>query len=199
MSDYDTDIEVDEGFRPNDYSDKEDDNDSEEKETERKNPNNDKHHDGLSQREYDKLKQRTEYKLSDCCQRYYTNIGYVHQNKFNLSIQDMTICIHCYISYSIKRFTECKDLSKNETECLRYYIDNFTDKHDAESCQRVSNYGKCLLCEAKLGIKPSIYKDDETKIEISKPIDNVKINDIDYVSDVDAYDSDYEEDFILEL
>ena len=205
MSDFDTDIEYDD-LRLNDYSDREEDND------EKKEDNNEEkvfkayvrklikvnYHDGLSQREYDRLKNdKKEYKLSDCCQKYFNNEGYIHQNKFDLSIQDMTICIHCYISYSIKRFAECKDLTKNETDCLRYYIDNFAEKHNVEACQRIANYGKCLLCEAKIGIKPPIYKDEV--IDESKKLENVKTDDINYISDNEMYDSEYEDDFVLSL
>ena len=119
--------------------------------------------DGLSDTEYFISNVVNQYLTkAECCQYFFKPDAYAHQTLFKLSIQGMNTCIHCYISYNLHKFTDCKKLSKIEDDCLWYYIDNFTDEHDLKTCTRKNNYGKCLLCESKVGIKPKQINNDNT-------------------------------------
>ena len=95
---------------------------------------------------------------AECCHNYFKGNMYTHQTQYKLSIPGINMCIHCYISFNLHKFAECINLSKTEEDCLRYYIDNFTDDHNSEICNRLKIHGKCLLCESKIGIKPKICK-----------------------------------------
>jgi len=129
--------------------------------------------------------------LCESCNKYYGDSGYVHKLNFNLDITGVTICIHCYISLSGNKFVECTDLSKDEEACLRFYIEKFTDSHKSEGCQRLKSYGKCILCEAKIGLKPPIFK--ENIVPQDKP------NQLELDKDVILVNKDDQSDYVLIL
>ena len=130
--------------------------------------------------------------LCESCNKYYGESGYAHKLNFNLDIAGVTICIHCYISLSGNKFVECTDLTQNEEACLRFYIETFTDSHKSEGCQRIKSYGKCLLCEAKIGLKPPMFKENIV------PQDN-KLNQIELDKDVILVNKDEPSDYVLIL
>jgi hypothetical protein len=109
---------------------------------------------------------RNEYKKSDCanqnltqvecCQNYFKKDALAHKTEYNLEIQGIETCIHCYISFNSQKFADCKDLTPDEAECLKYYIENFTKTHNPTKCSRSKYNSKCFLCEALLGRKPKI-------------------------------------------
>jgi hypothetical protein len=83
--------------------------------------------------------------------------AYDHQKKYNLKIDGMKSCIHCYFSYISYKFAndyKGEKLSKAEEECLLFYLTNFVNDHNTTKCTRTQYGGKCLLCDAKLGIYP---------------------------------------------
>jgi hypothetical protein len=113
--------------------------------------------DGLSYDNYCKSNvSKRNLKRAECCQKYYTNDGYIHQTEYNLKVEGIQTCIHCYIGYDVQRYADCVDLTNSEEECLKYYISNFTKEHRTIDCNNKTMYGRCLLCEALNGIFPKI-------------------------------------------
>jgi hypothetical protein len=142
--------------------------------------------DGLVEKDYNNIDIQTKLKYTrcECCQNYFKSEGYSQQIVYNLEIQEMIVCIHCFFSFNIIRFTECKDLTKKEDECLRYYIGNFTKSHKSDRCCRITSYGRCLLCEAQNGTLPPIFKKNIVEVEQPDPTNNVgevRMNDIIWV------------------
>lgn len=104
---------------------------------------------------------------SDCCFKFFTKEGYMHQTKYGLKIQGMDTCIHCYVSFNSHKFIECLDMTQQDEECLRYYINTFTEEHQTMKCTRTSYGGQCVLCNAIRGIYPIlIRKDKENEINL---------------------------------
>jgi len=148
--------------------------------------NNGEYSDGLVEKDYNNIDVQTKLKYTrcECCQNYFKSEGYRHQMVYGLEIQEMIVCIHCFFSFNIIQFTECKNLTKKEDECLRYYIDNFTKSHKSDRCCRITSYGRCLLCEAHNGTFPPIFKKNIIEVEQPDPTHNVgdfRMNDVVYV------------------
>ncbi len=134
--------------------------------------------DGLPSQKYEKSDVKNDKLVrAECCYNYYKSDAYTHQTKYNLEITGMIVCIHCYFSFNIHKFPECTDLSKNEEECLKFYIDNFTKDHDTVTCQRIKTYNKCILCESKVGIVPKIIDKNEENIYEKLPCDTYNLYD----------------------
>lgn len=136
--------------------------------------------DGLAGDDYRKLdgRERKFFTQSDCCQRYFEAEAFIHKTLYNLEIPGINTCIHCYISFNPQKFFENKtndfdkDLSVGEKECLKYYIENFSKNHDQTKCTRILSGLKCLLCEARLGIKHHICKTNDDFEVIETIINN---------------------------
>jgi len=119
---------------------------------------------------------------SDCCFKFFTKEGYMHQTKYGLKIQGINTCIHCYVSFNSHKFIECLDMIQQEEECLRYYINTFTEEHQAIKCTRTSYGGQCVLCNAIRGIYPPlIRKDKEKEMNLLIKDDTNSNNDFDNV------------------
>lgn len=131
---------------------------------------------------------------AECCHNYFKAEAYAHQTQFKLSIQGINMCIHCFISFNLHKFADCNNLTKTEEDCLRYYIEKFTDDHASETCTRNKVYGKCLLCESKVGIKPKIFKKldafevVESNHGSSNDPNNITTTDIVLINKTDATD-----------
>jgi len=145
--------------------------------------------DGLSEQEYQSSTfQNENLEKSECCGKYFRKEGYEHFKKYNLIIQGVKTCIHCYISFCGYKFidTSSKEkLSKSEIECLSFYLKNFVTDHDTSKCLRTSYGGKCLLCDASLGIYPSIVENElqqnepnSTTIQTMISMGDIAVNDI---------------------
>jgi hypothetical protein len=119
--------------------------------------------DGLSENNYHKSNVANEELVrAECCHNYFKKHAYIHQTQYKLGIQGINMCIHCFISLNIHKFAECKNLTGAEEECLKYYINTFTKNHSSELCNKIRLHGKCLLCEAKIGIKHKIFTPQES-------------------------------------
>lgn len=145
--------------------------------------------DGLSESDYNKsdVCNQGGCVKSECCGFYFNADGYTHQTKYYFGIEGMNICIHCYFSFNIEKYTKCVNLNEQEIECLKYYIDNFTEQHNSIKCNRIKSYKKCLLCESKIGIKPVVCRDqndEDTDLNDLSMNDetNILISDVRYVS-----------------
>lgn len=125
---------------------------------------------------------------AECCNYYYYKDAYEHKNKYGLYIQGMTTCIHCYISFNIDKYTTYTNLNDKEIECLKYYVEHFTNNHNINNCTRRISYGRCILCESKVGVPPFIinantsekdnYITDDDNDDINEYIDCEDIEDI---------------------
>jgi len=140
---------------------------------------------------------------ADCCQRYFNKDAYSHQTLYKLSIPGINTCIHCFIGFDVQKYAECDNLTQSEVECLKYYIENFTASHNSEFCSRIKQYGKCLLCESVIGIKPKILRtiDDtseyvETSLGTSDDPRSIIISDIILI---DKPNEDDVSDYVLVL
>lgn len=98
---------------------------------------------------------------AECCHIYFKPEAYVHQTQYKLSVQGINMCIHCYIGFNLHKFGKCDGLTKQEEDCLRYYIEKFTNDHCLNTCNKSKIYGKCMLCESKIGIKPKVCKKND--------------------------------------
>jgi len=124
-------------------------------------------HDGLNESDYRRSDVAHENLIrAECCQNYFKVDAYVHQRQYKLGIQGINTCIHCHISFNLHKFAECKDLTQTEEDCLQHYIEKFTDEHGSDICTRTKNYGKCLLCESKIGILPKICRKHDSTVEV---------------------------------
>jgi hypothetical protein len=140
--------------------------------------------------------------LTKCesCLRYFNADGYEHQNKYGYQIPGMIICIHCHISFNLDKYGNCKNLSKKDEELLTHYIEKFTEEHISISCSRNEVYGKCLLCQSKLGIKPAIIAMAKTNNEINVKLLETKISENVIISnDLAFVDRKDKSDFVLTL
>lgn len=158
MSDYDTDYDQEEVEEEVDEDDEEDESYA------KKSSNVVKYtSDGLNESDYRKSNVAHEDLVkAECCHNYFKADAYTHQTQYKLSIQGINMCIHCYICMNLHKFAECNNLTKAEEDCLRFYIEKFTDDHASESCTKNKIYGKCLLCESMVGIKPKICKKNDS-------------------------------------
>ena len=80
-------------------------------------------------------------------------------------------------SYNLHRYVQCSGLLKEEEDCLRHYIDNYTADHNTINCLMLKMNGRCLLCDSKIGIKPSIFKED-VKEDLPIDVEDVFANDV---------------------
>jgi hypothetical protein len=120
--------------------------------------------DGIAAIDYNK--KRPDYRnfiQAECCGRYYKDNAYFHQTKFKLGIKDIKTCIHCFIGFDVNRYGESKNLTVSEKECLKYYIDSFTNEHDLLNCEKKQQYGICLLCESITNKKMNPLENMETQ------------------------------------
>jgi hypothetical protein len=96
---------------------------------------------------------------ADCCHKYFTEEGYIHQSRYGLYVQGMNTCIHCFVAFNTHVYSEKSTFDDNkmqkEKECLTYYIQNFSTQHDNKKCMRTKYGGKCFLCEAQIGVYPA--------------------------------------------
>jgi len=127
--------------------------------------------DGLGEKSYNRSDvKRQGKKVSMCegCSRYYKDEAYIHKNRYYLGIEGVNICIHCYFSFTITKYVNNIDLTMNNKECIKYYIDYFTRQHNTEECIRMKLLNKCLLCDSKNGIKLSYIIEDDIVYEKQK-------------------------------
>ena len=130
--------------------------------------------DGLDEKEYlnSDIKQKTKKVTKcHCCHKYYLAESYFHTIKYKLEVSGILTCIHCYFSFNIAKYIDNINLTLNDKECIRYYIEYFTSQHDIKKCDRIKSYNQCLLCNSKKGIKPSymisdkiVYKRRKTRV-----------------------------------
>jgi hypothetical protein len=129
-------------------------------------------HDGLTDNEYRQSNVANNNLVkSDCCQKFFTQEGYMHQTKYGLKLQGMNTCIHCYITFNSHKFIDGQDMTQEEKDCLRYYVNTFTEDHQTMKCLRTNYGGKCVLCNTIRGVHPPlIIKDMENSEKLQ--IDN---------------------------
>ena len=120
--------------------------------------------DGLDEKEYtvSKIKQKGKKVIRcECCYKYFLVKDYAHTALYELKVQDIIACIHCYFSFNITKYIDNIELTLNDKKCIKYYIDNFTSHHNTKKCDRMKSYNICLLCNSKKGIIPSYIMSDE--------------------------------------
>lgn len=116
--------------------------------------------DGLSENEYQRSDVINDNLMqSECCGKYFKYNAYMHQTKYKLSVVGMHTCIHCFHVFNNHKYEICKDVSENELNCLKYYLNNFTNEHDVKKCITCT-YTKCFLCDSKNGIFPMSIEND---------------------------------------
>lgn len=151
--------------------------------------------DGLNENDYKMSNVATNNLVrSDCCNKFFTPDGYMHQTKYGLKVIGMITCIHCYISFNSYKFVDCHDMTPQDEECLRYYVNTFVEDHQTMKCTRTGFGGQCILCNAIRGVYPPlIVKDMEiAKANAPEPIDDMSDNPfnniriIDRLSNVDG-------------
>lgn len=142
--------------------------------------------DGLTDNEYSRSNMTNEgLEKSECCGRFFKKNGYEHR-KYGLSIPGVKTCIHCYISINTYKFVDLNSnekLTKPEEDCLRFYIKNFVTEHNTNKCMRTQHGGRCLLCNATLGIYPPFIANEmlpkiETHHTSTITMSELAINDI---------------------
>lgn len=157
--------------------------------------------DGLARKEYkDSDCADEDLKQVECCHQYFKENAFSHRTVYGLEIQGIETCIHCYIKFNAQRYTELTDLTKEEEECLKYYIENFTEGHDSTKCT-MSVYGsKCFLCEARNGRMPKIFKanDKNNTQVVDTVLDGPSEKPVLTISDIFMVDR-IESDFMLTL
>lgn len=196
MSNYGSDNDIDHDDDDDDYDNYDDENEESDDDQDVKESANILKYtsDGLNETKYKKLNVAHVLDLvkAECCHNYFAADAYAHQIKYKLSIQGINMCIHCFVCFNLHKFADCKNLSIQEEECLRFYIEKFTDDHASETCTRNKIYGKCLLCESKVGIKPKIFKKlDEIEIIESNhgnDANNITTTDIIMINKTDSTD-----------
>lgn len=165
VEDSDSSDEESEEVRRRSDIDDDDDDDEDEEDYPRPNVNRIKYiTDGLNENDYKQSDVANNGLVrSDCCFKFFTKEGYIHQTKYGLKIQGMNTCIHCYVSFNSHKFIECLDMTQQDEECLRYYINTFTEEHQTMKCTRTSYGGQCVLCNAIRGIYPPLIRKDMDK------------------------------------
>ena len=97
---------------------------------------------------------------SECCLRFFTKDGYMHQTKYGLKIPGMNTCIHCYISFNSNKFVDGYDMTPQDEDCLRYYVNTFVDDHQTTKCTKTGYGGQCILCNSIRGVYPPLIVKD---------------------------------------
>jgi hypothetical protein len=152
---------------------------------------------------------RDEYKISsssvkelmnraECCQNYFSQDAFVHKTQYGLEIPGINTCIHCYISFNPQTFVNCENLTHNEEECLKYYIEKFTDGHNPLKCTKSVYGSKCLLCESRLGRKPRVCKTNVDAESVETVLDGSTDKPLLVMSDILMVPNDGPE-FVLKL
>jgi|SRR5579872_2679569 len=122
--------------------------------------------DGLTNDEYRAANMlRGQLIRADCCQRYFSQEGYVHKTKYGLNFAGMNTCIHCYFRLNEYKLSENSDITPQEIECLKYYINNFVEEHQPSKCGGTNFGGKCVLCDAIRGVYPPVVAKDMIAID----------------------------------
>jgi len=133
--------------------------------------------DGLDEQSYncsDVKEQKTKISICEGCRRYFKDEAYEHKNRYNLGIEGVNICIHCYFSFNITKYVNNINLTIDNKKCIKYYIKYFTQQHNTNTCIRMKVLNKCLLCDIKNGLTLSYTIEDKIVYEKQKEhhIDN---------------------------
>lgn len=137
--------------------------------------------DGLNENDY-KISNVANNNLvkSHCCGKFFTPAAYMHQTKYGLKIQDMITCIHCYIDFNSYKFIDCLDMTTQDEECLKYYINTFTEEHQTMKCTRTGPGSHCVLCNAIRGIYPPLIAKEMEIAKANAPEQDEDMNDNPY-------------------
>ena len=166
MSDYDdsrqdmSDDEENEEESRGDIDESEEDYENNKKELQQYNS------DGLTEAEYKESKiLRGQLTQAECCRKFFSQEGYVHKIKYGLNFAGLNTCVHCYFRLNDYKFGEKSDITQQEIECLKYYINNFVEEHQPAKCSITNFGGKCILCDAVRGVYPLVIAKDMIAID----------------------------------
>ncbi|VBB18508.1 hypothetical protein YASMINEVIRUS_971, partial [Yasminevirus sp. GU-2018] len=138
--------------------------------------------DGLDEKDYKHSDVATDKLVrSECCHKYFNKSAFEHQLKYGLTIPGLNTCIHCFMSFNTHKFADSIDLTKQEAECLKFYINTFMNDHNPGKCMRAQHGGKCILCDATRGVLPPLLARELEAVRgtvQADVIDNCSINDV---------------------
>jgi hypothetical protein len=123
---------------------------------------------GLTEYEINELGCKKYYNRAECCQRYYEPTEFEHSTLYNLYIEGVNTCIHCYFGLNLHKYSDNFDpleLTKNELACYNYYLDNYTKTHSESKCFIKDMYKKCILCD---NLKNKFFLPKPKKVIIRK-------------------------------